>query len=870
MQIQTGTRLGPYEIDRLLGAGGMGAVYKARDTRLHRTVAVKVLAPELASDAAFKARFEREARTISALNHPHICVLHDIGAHDDVDYLVFEHLEGQTLAERLQQDSRGLKLADALRIAVGVADALDAAHRHGIIHRDVKPGNIMLTAGGPKLLDFGLAKQPDGGRAAAMTSLATRPGTSTAQGTIVGTLQYMAPEQIQAQPVDARTDIFSLGAVLYEMVTGRKAFEAQSQASLIAKILETDPPTVSSLAPASPPALEHVVRRCLAKAPEDRWQTARDVVLELKWIQENETSVAALAPRRRRMHPWLPWVVAAAASLGTASIWALRPRATEPARAPVRFDVPLPPKMLPLAEWQGAPSLSPDGRNVVVAAAVEGRMQLLLRPLDDTTFQPLPGTDDARVPFWSPDSRSIAFFASGKLRRIAVTGGPAAAICDAGDVTYGGSWSEAGVILFSMGGVIYRVAESGGAAVAVTSIDGTKKDGEHRYPHFLPDGQSFLFTVVGREQGIYAGILGAPTTKLVVSDGAQSAFVPPSSLIFMRGQSLVAVPFDTRRLQVTGREQKVADHALGGISATPTGTLVFRPAGVSITQLQWFARDGRRLTSVGPSGPYQQMALSPSGRRLALQRGEPSTTALSGTDIWMMDLTTGVLSRLTSDPDFDGDPSWSPDERSIAFTTRRPGRMSLFKKDLSTGAETPLTNFGFPVNLDEWTPDGRFVIFRNLGRAIQALPLVGERTPRIIVDTPLAIEDQVHVSPDGRWIAFNSNESGRWEVYVASFPDFLGKRQISTDGGVQPMWRSNGRELFYLDPRGQLMMVTSGADADFGVPRALFQARINPTPHLGEYGVAPDGQSFLFLEPVGPPPPAFAFIVNWQADAAVK
>ena len=853
----------------MLGGGGMGEVYKARDTRLDRTVAVKVLAPELASDAAFKARFEREARTISALNHPHICVLHDIGAEDGVDYLVFEHLEGQTLAERLQQDSRGLRLADALRIAVGVADALDAAHRQGIIHRDVKPGNIILTAGGPKLLDFGLAKQPDGGRTAALASLATRPGTSTAQGTIVGTLQYMAPEQIQAQPVDARTDIFALGAVLYEMVTGRKAFEAQSQASLIAKILETNPPTVSSLAPASPPALDHVVRRCLAKAPEDRWQTARDVLLELRWIQDNEASGAALAPHPRRMRRWLPWGVAAAASLAAASTWALRPPSTGPARPPVRFDVPLPPKMQPLAEWQGAPSLSPDGRYVAVAASVEGRMQLLLRPLDDTAFQALPGTDDARVPFWSPDSRSIAFFAGGKLRRVAATGGPATTICDAGDITYGGSWSEAGVILFSMRGVIYRVAESGGAPVAVTSIDATG-DGEHRYPHFLPDGQSFLFTVLGREQGIHVGTIGAPTTKLVVSDGAQSAFVPPSSLIFIRGQSLVAVPFDTRRLQVTGRERKVADHAVGGVSAAPNGTLVFRPAGVSITQLQWFARDGRRLSSVGASGPYQQMALSPSGRRLALQRGEASTVTVGGTDIWMIDLTTGVLSRLTSDPDFDGDPSWSPDERSMAFTTRRTGRLSLFQKDLSTGAEAPLANLPFPATLDEWTPDGRFVIFRNLGRAIQALPLVGERTPRIIVDTPLAIEDQAHVSPDGRWIAFNSNESGRWEVYVASFPDFIRKRQISTDGGVQPVWRSNGQELFYLDPRGQLMMVTSGPDADFGVPRALFQTSLNPTPHLGEYGVAPGGQSFLFLEPVGPPPAAFAFIVNWQPDSVVK
>ena len=494
MALTAGTRLGPYAIEGMLGGGGMGEVYKARDTRLDRTVAVKVLAPEIASDAAFKARFEREARTISALNHPHICVLHDIGAHDGVDYLVFEHLEGQTLAERLQQDSRGLKLADALRIAVGVADALDAAHRHGVIHRDVKPGNIMLTAGGPKLLDFGLAKQPDGGRADAMTSLATRPGTSTAQGTIVGTLQYMAPEQIQAQPVDARTDIFALGALLYEMATGRKAFEAQSQASLIAKILEVEPPTLSSLIPASSLALDHLVRQCLAKNPDDRWQTARDVLLELRWVQETDAKRETLVPRPRVGRRWLPWAVAAAASLAAGSTWALRPAATEFSGPPVRFDVPLPPKMQPPGEWQGAPSLSPDGRYLAVAASLEGRMQLLLRRMDDTAFQPLPGTDDARVPFWSPDSRSIAFFASGKLRRIAVSGGAAVTICDAGEISYGGSWSEAGIIVFSMGGVIYKVAASGGAPVAITAIDVTQGDSQHRYPHFLPDGQSFLFT----------------------------------------------------------------------------------------------------------------------------------------------------------------------------------------------------------------------------------------------------------------------------------------------------------------------------------------------------------------------------------------
>ena len=777
MALSVGTRLGHFEIETLLGAGGMGEVYRARDARLDRTVAVKVLAPELATDPAFRTRFEREAKALSALTHPHICRLYDLARDDQIEYLVLELLEGETLAARLERGP--LPLRQVLSFGVEIADALEVAHRQGIVHRDLKPANVMITPGGTKLLDFGLAKNTGGAGGQPLSQLATAPGTATAQGTIIGTLQYMAPEQVQGQPVDARTDIFALGAVLYEMVAGRKAFEAKTQASLIAKILETDPPALSTVVPIAPRALDRLVQRCLAKNPDDRWQSARDVLLELRWIQEDGDKPGTASPPPARRRQWLAWAAAMTTALVAALMWSLRPARSDVNQPPsARFDVALPPKISPLAEFQGSPSLSPDGRYLAIAASVEGRQQLLLRRLDDTAFVPVPGTDDARVPFWSPDSRSVAFFASGKLRRIAVTGGPAVTICHAGDVGYGGSWNEVGGIVFAMGGVIYRVAESGGAPVAVSFLDTTRGDVEHRDPYFLPDGQSFLFTVLGREPGIHAGVLGTQTTKLVVRDGRQGVFVPPSSLIFVREQSVMAVPFDTRRLVVTGRERKVADQTLGGLSATRTGTVVFRPAGVSITQLQWLARDGRRLAVVAAAGlgPYQQLDLSPSGKRVALQQGEVGTVVVGGADIWMIDLTTNVKSRVTSDPGFDGDPSWSPDERSLAFTTRRNGRLSLFKTDLS-GNETPLANLSFPAILDDWTPDGRFVIFRNLGRAIQALPLAGDHTPRVIVDTPLAIEDQAHVSPDGRWIAFNSNESGRWEVYVASFPDFLGKRQ---------------------------------------------------------------------------------------------
>jgi Tol biopolymer transport system component len=869
MALSPGTRLGPYEIEAVLGAGGMGEVYKARDARLDRTVAIKVLAPEIASDPAFKARFEREARSISALRHPNICVLYDIGVHEGVDYLVLEHLEGETLADRLQREPRGLKLADVLRIGIGIADALDAAHRHGFVHRDLKPGNVMLTTVGPKLLDFGLAK-PGGSSSAALSTLATQPGTGTAQGMIVGTLQYMAPEQLEGKPADARTDVFALGAVLFEMMTGRKAFEAQTQASLIAKILETDPPELSRFIPVAPPALERLVQRCLAKSPDDRWQTARDVLLELRWIQEDRHKRAPAAAEGAPLRRWLPWALTATAVLIAVSApWALRPAGSQMTQPFGRFDVALPRNLALLPPGAGAPALSPDSRHLVVAGTVEGRQQLLVRRLDSTTFAALPGSEGGRVPFWSPDGRSIAFFAAGKLRRMTASGGSVTPICDVPEIPVSGSWGN-GVILFGMRGLIYRVAESGGTPVPATSPDSARGEA-HAFPYFLPDGRSFLLTVDGGErQGIHLGSLDSSTTMPLVAGVREGVFVAPGSLFFLRGQSVVAVPFDPQRLTVTGPEKTVADQSLPGLSASSGATVVFRPAGATMTQPQWFARDGRRLESAGSPAPYQQLALSPSGKRLALQRGEISPTGMDAVHVWIMEFSTRIASRLTNEPGFEVDPAWSPDERSIAFIGHQ-GSWKIRKKDLFTGAEEVLADSPYFPRLDDWTPDGRFVIVRDW-RATRAIPLSGDRTPRLIVDTPWAQEDQSQVSPDGRWIAFNSDESARWEVYVARFPDFTEKRPISNDGGVQPLWRGDGRELFYLNPRGQLMAVAVKMDpaTEFGVPRALFDTTLNPSAHLGEYGVTPDGQRFIALEPVGVLPPALAFVLNWRLDPAAK
>jgi eukaryotic-like serine/threonine-protein kinase len=873
MPLEPGTRFGPYEVISMLGAGGMGEVYRARDTRLDRIVALKILAPAIGSDSTFRARFDREARTISSLNHPNICVLHDVGLEGDRPYVVLEHLEGETVADALAAHQRGLKLSDAIRIAIPIADALAAAHGRGIVHRDLKPGNIMLTAAGPKLLDFGLAKQ-SAGSSAALSMLATEPGTATAQGAIVGTLQYMAPEQIQGHPIDLRTDLFAFGTVLYEMVSGRRAFEAESQASVIAKILETDPPALSMVVPVSPPALDHFVQRCLAKNPDDRWQSARDAVLELRWIEENlhtsQQSSRPVASWRR----WVPSGVAGAVVLSGIAVWSLgRPGSPVPPPS-ARFDVPLPPKMLAIESWQGPPSVSPDGRQVVVSAFLDGRLQLLLRRLDDTSFVPLSGTDDARVPIWSPDSRSIAFFSGGKLRRVLVSGGPASTIAEVGGMSaarrsYSGTWSRSGVILFDMGGIIYQVAASGGTPSAVTSLDSQRGDAQHRFPQFLTDDRSFMFSVFGRNPGVYVGSLESRTAKLVVPEASESVLTSAGSLVFVRDQNLLGVEFDSRRQETRGAPYVMAKQVRGGISASPNGTLVFLPTATLLTQLQWFARDGRRVGAVGSSGPNEQLALSPTGRRVALQQTGHSSTAsgavVGAFHIWILELTTGVLSRLTTSQGSEGDPAWSPDERTLAFTAFHVGQPRLFKKDLSTGIEEPLLNVLDPFNLDEWTPDGQFVIFRSGGHAIYALPMSSDRKPRVVAERPV-LDDQSHVSPDGRWIAFNSNESGRWEVYLASFPDFLGKRQISIDGGVQPMWRHDGRELFYLDSGGQMWGIDLTKDPA-PKPRVLFQTRLNPSPYLSEYAVTPDGQRFLALESVGPPTPLFTVITNWRPQS---
>ena len=790
MSLTVGARLGPYEILAPLGAGGMGEVYKARDTRLDRTVAIKVLPAHVASDPDLRQRFEREARAVAALNHPHICTLHDIGRQDPsagsgqaaIDFLVMEYLEGETLAERLASGSglsalgKALPVDQALTIAIQIASALDTAHRHGITHRDLKLGNIMLTKGAAarqgspqaKLLDFGLAKTSgvaqDFGPAVAGrskdlhyadTMAPTMSSPLTAQGTILGTFQYMAPEQLEGQEADPRTDIFAFGAVVYEMLTGKRAFEGKNQVSLMAAILEHEPLPISKVQPLTPPALDRVVKKCLAKDPDDRWQSARDLHDELTWIAETGSQVGIAAPTERVVPPRPLWrrvaiptgaALAAAVVAGTA-VWLTThvPVPPPPALPAIRLSV-APPQNLTFGTVAGGtiPAVSPDGRRVAFVAARGGVNLLWVRSLDALEAQPLPGTDGAAFPFWSPDSRALGFFANvgTVLKTIDASGGPVRTLCDVPNTARGGTWSPDGVIVFgsSQSGGLFTVSANGGSPTPLTTPDAAQGDTAYRFPSFLPDGRHFLYWATPSNTVLLGSLDSKETTRLLPAD-SQAVYVAPGSLLFVRQGTLVAQPFDARRGTLTGEAVPIAEQVLPDVSggaafaASSSGVLAYRTGTLSApTQLTWVDRAGRPLGTVGPPGRYRNPELSPDGTRVAVEATDPQRRTQ---DIWIVELARGLTSRFTFDPGNDTHPVWSPDSTQIMFGSDRGGGvLHLYQKRADgVGAEEPVLKSNAEMIPNNWAPDGRSVVYRNTAASgpvnLGVLPLAGERTPRL-------------------------------------------------------------------------------------------------------------------------------------------
>jgi eukaryotic-like serine/threonine-protein kinase len=897
MTLSAGARLGPYEILAPIGAGGMGEVYRARDTRLGRSVAVKVLAQEFGSRPDVLQRFEREARAVSALNHPNICTLHDVGTENGVPYLVMEYLEGETLAERLTRGA--LPLPDAIRIAIQIVDALDEAHSHAITHRDLKPGNVMLVGGrsstAVKLLDFGLARLPEEHSSAASgspTSLSTIAHPLTKEGTILGTLQYMAPEQLEGKKADHRADIFAFGAMLYEMIAGQKAFTGQSQASLISAIMADDPPPLSSIQPTSPPALDRLIRRCLAKNPEDRWQTARDLVHELRWIAEGTASglpaQTVAPPRRALLGPSrTAWIAAGALAVGFLTLLGIHLREIRPEEHSVRFLLQAPEKHS--FRMLDTPVLSPDGTRVVYGAGDGQSDMLFVRSLDAVETKPLPGTEGGRFPFWSPDSRSVAFFARGKLKKMDLKGGPPVTLSDVAvdpsrpDVAaggYGGTWNRDDVIVFTpaLSGPLMRVAAAGGNVTPVAELDTSRGQGGHAWPSFLPDGKHFLFTVSSsraESRGVHIGSLDSRQITRVLPEDSNAQYDSSGFLVFNKNDTLMAQPFDAKRLRLTGDRFSIAEHVSlfsnpfsGAAFSTAGGALAYRLAsGVNANRLSWFDRRGVHVGDVGQPADYTNPALSPDGRTLAVCTRDPGTRMR---DIWLFDLTRGTTTRLTFDPADDFNPVFSPNGQRIAFTSDRGGHRDLYQKSTSgVGAEELLAQSEIDKALEDWTRDGQYLIFNQLmsgpRRETWSMPLSGGRKLSMVLAGPSSVTE-AQVSPDGHWIAYTSSESGAPEIYVQNFPPTGGKWQISTAGGRQAAWRRDGKELFYL--QGERLMSVDVRTVAIGfeatVPKPLFDVSI-ATIFRNVYVVAPDGQKFLFITRPERNLLPIVVVLNWRA-----
>lgn len=877
MPIAAGTRFGPYEIISAAGAGGMGEVYRAKDTRLDRIVAVKVLPSELANDPEKRQRFEREARSISTLSHPHICTLHDIGQQDGVDYLVLEYLEGETLEKKLEKGL--LPTPEVLKYAIELADALDRAHRQGIIHRDIKPGNIMLTKLGVKLMDFGLAKlKSDSVPVTDALTEITSDKKLTAEGTILGTFQYMAPEQLEGREADARTDIFAFGEVLYEMATGRPAFGGRTRASLIAAILSVDPKPITEVAPMSPPTLDHIAKTCLAKDPDDRWQTAHDLAHELKWIAESGGHAGGTVPlaAKGKTQKVLPWLISCAllVALTVTVVWL---RSFKPPEQTMQFYAPLPFPARDIA-------IAPNGHTIAVVGYQESARKnvLWIYELGTQDAKSIADSEGATYPFWSADGRSLAFFADGKLKKVEVSGGPVQTLCDAPSGR-GGTWNKDGVIVFNpdalLGGGLYRVSASGGRPTQISNPDTSRGENSHRWPVFLPDGKHYLYMAAnfsGREDvdAIFVGSLDSNEKRFVVQASGNAAYAAPGYLLFYRDKTLLAQRFNLKRFALSDEPKTILTEiqyepavARAVFAVSDKGLLVAQTgSGVAISQPVWFDRKGNEVGVVGKPDVYGNVSLAPNGRVLAVDKTDMGS---QNTNLWTYELQRDSAKRLTFHSGIDGVPIWSPDGTSLVFSSTRQLRNDLYIKN-SDGAQEEKSIVRDDLNKfpSDWSRDGKYILYT--GDTDFWSVTVPEIKSSLFLKAVSALRNG-QFSPDGKWVAFASNETGKWEIYVTSFPDARGKWQVSIGGGEQPRWRGDGKELFYLSSDVKMMAapVTLGANFDAVTPIALFQTTPRQSvsrTDLFVYDVSRDGQRFLINTQVkqGESQP-MSVVLNWPA-----
>ena len=903
MTLATGTRLGPYEILTPLGAGGMGEVYRARDSRLGRDIAIKVLPAALASDPERLKRLETEARAASALNHPNILTVHDIGSADSISYIAMELVDGVTLAELLAKGP--LPIKKLLEIAEQIADGLSSAHEAGVIHRDLKPGNIMISREGfAKILDFGLAKLPSRPQSAEETEAKTFSVPTTLPGYVVGTTAYMSPEQARGEPIDFRSDQFAFGSVLYAMATGRLAFPGRSVADTLAAVLQKEPEPLSQARPGLPPPLTWIIERCLAKDAAERFVSTRDLARDLASVGDHLAEIDSSISieliregrwRRRAFRERVAWLAAGLSALAAVLLFVSPRRDIAPER-PMRLSM-LPPEKAAFNFSSSSPApmaVSPDGIRVVFGAQdATGRDLLWVRPLDGVTAMPLAGTEGATYPFWSPDGRSIGFFADGKLRRIEASGGPAETLCEAPNGR-GGTWSPQGVILFAPdnAGPLFRVSASGGKPAPVTRVEDAQPTTTHRWPQFLPDGRHFLFLAwtpsrPSDADGVSVGSLDSKTPSLLVRDISNALYAPPGFLLYVREGTLLATAFDAASLELGGPPvplvERISYHPyrrMGTFSVSNTGLLAYQ-AGAMLqqSQLLWLDRNGARVAAVGSPGNYSGVRLDPGGRRYAVEITDPRSGDI---DIWLGDLARGLLTRLTSGHFVHDSPVWSPDGARIAYSSNPNGKFDLFRKRTDgAGEEEPLftsTNDKVPT---DWSSDGRFIAFDLFGeRAGQQAGsrrggkheiwifsvAGGSATP--FLQTAFN-ESSGRFSPDGRWLAYCSDNSGRSEVYVRSFPSPGAEWRVSVGGGTQPVWRPDGGELFYVGADDHLMAVKTKvmSDVAHGVIENLFDIRLRTSSSdIGLFDVAADGRRFLVNTPVEQQTSSpVTVVVNWSA-----